>query len=66
MLSRCGILQKRTLPEEKEEASTHQFNIQAQLDEFIEELKKVWDVRERQHKQRFFQLTEEKNKHDIS
>lgn len=59
MQIRHDILLERTLPEEKEEAPTQKFNIRAQLDEFIKELKNVWDVRERQHKQRFFQLTEE-------
>jgi hypothetical protein len=38
------------LPEKKEKTPTEKFNIRAQLDEFIEELKNVWDVRERQYK----------------
>lgn len=47
-------------PEQKEEAPAQKFNIRAQLDEFVKELQDVWDVRERQHKQRLFQLAEDK------
>ena len=63
MLRRQGILWERMLPEEKEEAPTQKFNIGAQLDKFIKELKNVWDVREWQHKQRLLQLAEEGKKH---
>lgn len=50
---------ERTLPEEKEEAPTQEFNIGALLDEFIKEPENVWNVRERQHEERFFQLAGE-------
>ena len=46
--------ERTSLPEEKEEAPTQEFNVGALLDEFIEEPENVWDVRERQNKQRFF------------
>lgn len=52
---------KRMLPEEKEEASTYKFNIRSQLNELVEEFKNVWDIGERQHKQRLFQFTEKEN-----
>ena len=50
---------ERTLPEEKEEAPTQEFNIGALLDKVIKEPENVWDVRERQHEERFFQLARE-------
>lgn len=51
--------ERASLPEEKEEAPTQKFNVGALLDEFIKEPENVWDVRERQHEERFFQLTGE-------
>ena len=51
--------ERTSLPEEKEEAPTQEFNVGALLDEFIEEPENVWDVRERQNEERFFQLAGE-------
>lgn len=51
------------LPEEEEEAPAQKFNVRAQLHEFIKERQDVRDVRERQHEQRFLQLTGKENVH---
>jgi hypothetical protein len=42
------------LPEEKKEAPAQELDIQARLDEFIEQCKNVWDIGEWQHKQGLF------------